>query len=404
MEKHILEALSGAQTGIALFDGDARIIYANPAWNSLITGVSEEDLLFEETSLSDGRMLSVCMMRPVARSQVQPSQASSAQSSDAHPVSSPASSNAQPKPTLADTSRHTPSPHIKAGSAGTIIVADDSVSNRIVARRILETAGYRVIEAASGQAVLDMMAPAPARDYPDLILMDVEMPDMDGLHTTRCIRNMTGGISHIPIIALSAHISRDWGQIARQSGVNDFISKPVQRLRLIEMVATHISQGREDMLPVRHFAPPPTLRHRESRQGVLASAAKPVAKPRQSASPVLDVHVLEQLYADAGQEGAGAGIEIFINETESRLVDIDHALSRRDLTRVRKEVHVLKSTTSTFGLRQLSELCAATQSVLDGDRINEHEIKSLSQQVVQLAPAALTALSLYRRSRTLSDA
>ena len=70
-----------------------------------------------------------------------------------------------------------------------------------------------------------------------------------------------------------------------------------------------------------------------------------------------------------------------------------------DLAIVRNEVHVLKSTSGTFGLRQLSELCETTQNFFEDDDIDEGRILALSRQVVQLAPTALTALNLYRRSR-----
>ena len=62
MEHRIIDALAQTQAGIALFDADERIVYANPAWEQLITGVAEEDLIFNETELADGGMISVCFV------------------------------------------------------------------------------------------------------------------------------------------------------------------------------------------------------------------------------------------------------------------------------------------------------------------------------------------------------
>jgi HPt (histidine-containing phosphotransfer) domain-containing protein len=112
------------------------------------------------------------------------------------------------------------------------------------------------------------------------------------------------------------------------------------------------------------------------------------------------VKILEKLYQDAGIDGAAAGIELFISETESRLVQIDDALSRCDFNVVRNEVHALKSTSDTFGLKQLADLCAAAHNMFDRDDLDEHHVIKLSRRVVQLAPTALTALNLYRRSRS----
>ncbi|MEQ8287073.1 response regulator [Thalassospira sp.] len=359
MEDRIIDALAQTQAGIALFDADERIVFANPAWEQLITGVAEEDLIFNETELADGGMISVCFVKPQAIPLDKPNHNSAA--NDA--------------------------------KTGTVIIADDSESNRMVARRILQSEGYTVIEASNGQTVLNMLRRGVTAD---LILMDVEMPDMDGLHTTRRIRHMPGPVSKTPIIALSAHQSRDWNVIARQSGVDDFINKPIQRDKLIETMKDLIARSPVQRSDAKPSMPPPHLRSKSARLG------RP-HRPESLTSPVLDIRILEQLYSDAGDEGAKCGIDIFINETENRLVKIDKALSEDDLTTVRNEVHVLKSTSGTFGLRQLSELCETTQSIFEDSQLDENRILALSRQVVQLAPTALTALNLYSRSRNFSS-
>ncbi len=358
MDKKIIESLSQTQAGIALFDENERIVFANPAWEQLISGVAEEDLIFNETELSDGGMISICLVKPLALAAERPDKA-------------------QPDGKEA---------------AGTVIIADDSESNRMVARRILQTEGYSVIEASNGQAVLNILKRGITVD---MILMDVEMPDMDGLHTTRRIRHMAGPVSHIPIIALSAHQTRDWNIIARQSGVDLFINKPIQRQKLIETMRQLITRY-VDTDPAFNAPETSGKRSKSTRIG------RP-PRPETLTWPVLDVDILEQLYSDAGDVGARCGIEIFINETENRLVKIDRALSENDMATVRKEVHALKSTSGTFGLRQLSELCETTQSAFEDSAPDESRLLSLSRQVVLLAPAALTALNLYHRSRSISS-
>ena len=360
MEHQIINALAQTQAGIALFDADERIVYANPAWEQLITGVAEEDLIFNETELADGGMISICFVKP----------------------------------------QHVPLDKINLSNSandakiGTVIIADDSESNRMVARRILQAEGYSIVEASNGQSVLNMLRRGVNAD---LILMDVEMPDMDGLHTTRRIRHMPGPVSQTPIIALSAHQSRDWNVIARQSGVDEFINKPIQREKLIETMQDLIARTSGAAKNAKATPPPPPhLRSKSARLG------RP-SRPESLTSPVLDIRVLEQLYNDAGEEGARCGIDIFINETESRLVKIDKALSEDDLKTVRNEVHALKSTSGTFGLRQLSELCETTQSIFEDAEFDEDRVLALSRQVVQLAPTALTALNLYRRSRHIGS-
>ncbi|OKH88250.1 response regulator [Thalassospira sp. TSL5-1] len=357
MEKQLLDALSQSNAGIALFDANERLIFANPAWNQLITGIAEDDLVFDETSLDNGGMLSVCMVRPHLQA-------------------------GKLRPSLAD---------VENRKRGTVLVADDSASNRMVARRMLQAEGFSVMEAGDGQSVLDILR----RGIPvDIVLMDVEMPDMDGLHTTRRIRHMDGPSSRIPIIAFSAHRTRDWNMIARQSGVNDFISKPIQRASLLRVIGENLLRHNTSDRKNSTAAPAPLA--------LMQQKSRSFTSPLQNlpTSPVLDVKILEKLYHDVGIDGAAAGIELFISETETRLVQIDDALSRCDFGAVRNEVHALKSTSDTFGLRQLADLCAAAHNMFDRSDLDEHHLVNFSRRVVQLAPTALTALNLYRRSRS----
>ena len=130
MNNQIIEALAQTQAGIALFDAEERIVYANPAWEQLITGVAEEDLLFNETELPEGGMISVCFVKPQAAPP--PSMRLNASANDSN--------------------------------IGTVIIADDSESNRMVARRILQSEGYTIVEASNGQTVLNMLRSGVAAD------------------------------------------------------------------------------------------------------------------------------------------------------------------------------------------------------------------------------------------------
>jgi CheY-like chemotaxis protein len=102
-----------------------------------------------------------------------------------------------------------------------LIVDDDSI-NRRVARRLLELRGFRVSEASSGFEALRQLEEA---DF-FAVLMDVSMPVMDGLETTRRIR-MSANASKIPVIALTAHTSARDEALCFESGMNAFMAKPL---------------------------------------------------------------------------------------------------------------------------------------------------------------------------------
>jgi CheY-like chemotaxis protein len=110
----------------------------------------------------------------------------------------------------------------------TILVVEDNEDNGDMLSRRLQRRGYRVIHAADGQEAVELAA----RERPDLILMDVSLPVMDGLEATRCIR-ARAETHTTPIIAVTAHaMSADRERVLR-AGCNDYHAKPVELPRLL---------------------------------------------------------------------------------------------------------------------------------------------------------------------------
>ncbi len=115
-----------------------------------------------------------------------------------------------------------------------VLVAEDNPVNRMVIQRLLEKAGHSVAVARNGGEVLDMLRTG---SY-DLILMDIEMPEMDGFTTTAAIREAersTG--AHIPIVAVTAHAMRGDEEKCLDAGMDAHLTKPIDRGRLFEVMA-----------------------------------------------------------------------------------------------------------------------------------------------------------------------
>jgi len=114
-----------------------------------------------------------------------------------------------------------------------ILVTDDAQLNRLIAEKALKNRGVMVTLASNGAEALECLRAHPQAF--DLVLMDVQMPVMDGLEATRRIRRELG-LTRLPIIALTAGVLAEEQQAARDAGVTDFMGKPMDLNQLAEMI------------------------------------------------------------------------------------------------------------------------------------------------------------------------
>ena len=133
------------------------------------------------------------------------------------------------------------------GLAGVrVLVADDSEINLEVARRVLELEGAQVSLAMNGQEAVDQLLARPAEF--DVVLLDLQMPVLDGFDASRRIRSGLG-LHDLPIIALSASTLSSEMELAKRAGMNDFVTKPFEAAQLIGRIRRWLHQGRAVPLP-----------------------------------------------------------------------------------------------------------------------------------------------------------
>ena len=119
----------------------------------------------------------------------------------------------------------------KGDSQPLVLVVEDFEDNRFMMRRLLEMSGYRVVEAVNGNQAVE----AAASERPDIILMDLSLPMLDGLAATRRIRAQ-GGLRKVPIVAVSAHDSADFHAEALAAGCNEYVTKPIDFDQLVQLL------------------------------------------------------------------------------------------------------------------------------------------------------------------------
>jgi PAS domain S-box-containing protein len=133
-------------------------------------------------------------------------------------------------------------------TGASVLVVDDSDINVEVARRILEREGATIRSAATGRQALDLLR--NRNNTFDVVLMDVQMPELDGNDAARAIRGELG-LTHLPIIALSAGAFVSERQRSLDAGMDDFLSKPLDPDTLIRVVRHHVGRARGVPLPIR---------------------------------------------------------------------------------------------------------------------------------------------------------
>ena len=114
----------------------------------------------------------------------------------------------------------------------TVLLVEDTEDNRFMMRRLLEMAGYGVVEATNGEEAVRLAD----SERPDLILMDLSLPVIDGLAATRAIRKLDG-FGNVPIVAVSAHDTSDFQADAIAAGCDSYITKPIDFSQLEVLIA-----------------------------------------------------------------------------------------------------------------------------------------------------------------------
>ncbi len=142
------------------------------------------------------------------------------------------------EPPTSDTERLTLQRHL--------LLVEDNPDNRFLVGRILKNAGYWVVTAENGTAAVN----AARQSRYDLILMDVQMPEMDGFEATRAIRSWERehNIPRTPIVAMTAYVAEGYRAQCLQQGMDDYLAKPLKKDLLLQTLRRYLddSQGADD--------------------------------------------------------------------------------------------------------------------------------------------------------------
>ncbi|MCS6890172.1 MAG: response regulator, partial [Rhodovarius sp.] len=253
----------------------------------------------------------------------------------------------------------------RKGPPVSVLVADDNRVNRRVLQRILESAGHRVTLVTNGEEALEALEAGRF----DLVLLDLNMPVLDGIETARMYRFQSLGQRRVPILALTADATPEARQRALEAGMDGCLTKPVTPEALLAAVRAHaLTDG----------------------AAAAAAEAGPVApiashpRFRPSGLPPLDEGALADLEALGGPEFVAGVVADFLSDAEQLIRELGEAAARGDSATFRARAHALRSAGANVGARTLCELCRTGQAV------SPAELRQNGQQQVERLAAELS--------------
>ncbi|MDG5496519.1 ATP-binding protein [Niveispirillum sp. BGYR6] len=255
-----------------------------------------------------------------------------------------------------------------------ILVAEDLPVNQLLIRAILERAGHQVEMVADGAAAVE----AVQHHNVDLVLMDVQMPGMDGLEATRAIRALPSMAGRIPIVALTANALPAEVERCRRAGMNDHLAKPIEAEHLVAALVRWSQRiGPVQALPPAETAP--------------AATPAPAPTPVEEQVPVLQEEMLNQLETLMG----AATLHSMLSEVDNTLRQRLSVLQADDTPRdtVRTNAHAMISLAGNFGLMEMSTRARQLEHLCEDETAGPAELTAGIQALAQAAARAQAALA-----------
>jgi CheY-like chemotaxis protein/HPt (histidine-containing phosphotransfer) domain-containing protein len=246
-----------------------------------------------------------------------------------------------------------------------ILLAEDNPVNQRLVVHVLERRGHRVRLATDGRQALELLE----RWRPDLVLMDVQMPEMSGLEATAAIRagELKSG-DHLPIVAMTAHAMEGDRERCLQAGMDDYLTKPISAPALVQAVERIVDS----------FVSP-LITRAEMSDNHTVSTADEVPVDRDAALKRVDgdTELLSEI------------VDLFLADVDSLTGDIRAAVTDRDATRIMRTAHRLKGSVATLAATPAADAALRLELIGRGGELADADaaFASLEFELKRLAPA-----------------
>ncbi|MHA4741528.1 PAS domain S-box protein [Dyadobacter sp. MSC1_007] len=250
-----------------------------------------------------------------------------------------------------------------------ILLVDDNAVNRKVANEILKKSGCQVDLAESGFKALEMVESrynSGGKGY-DIIFMDIQMPDMDGVETTQELKKKyVKGLP--PIVAMTAYSMKEDRDRFLSQGMDDYIAKPIRAQTLVHKVKDLMGNIENRKLE---------LKQKEIAQEAML--------------PILDKEIIDQLNGIGGAELVWSVFEDFVTESNELVAGAVEAYQKGDIATVKSNLHTLKGSGGTVGVAQVAEIARDAEW-----RLKSNDTSTLAEALPQLEKAYERFLANYK--------
>lgn len=236
-----------------------------------------------------------------------------------------------------------------------ILFAGSSTVNRMMLAETLEGAGYRVVTVLDGNAILDMLDVSRF----DLVLMDVDMPAMNGIEVAKLYRFISLGQPYVPIIAVADGTEAE-SQRCKAAGIDACISMPIEPRRLFQIIEMLVRAARKES----------QLASNPGELAVHPSAGRDIR-----AAPAIDLRTLDELEKIGGSTFVDKLAMEFLEDIPSILRVLDEAAVAGDAETFDQQMHIFRSASANIGAYGIYDLCSAWRPELPENLPNQKETR-----------------------------
>ncbi|MDQ3073348.1 MAG: response regulator, partial [Bacteroidota bacterium] len=279
-----------------------------------------------------------------------------------------------------------------------VLLVEDNPVNRLLVQKVLQNYGIKLQMAENGQEALEKLVDEEF----DVILMDIQMPLMDGYEATRLIRkHFIPPKRDVPIIAITAHALSDEIEQCLRSGMNDYITKPFLAEELLQKISHAASSLENDLfIPGRQAQKADERKNKPAKPKHSVQNANNKATSASRGDTYLDLTYLNRI-ANGNRQYVEEMMSICQEQIPEFMLDIDKAMANSDWELLSRTVHKLKSSVAIVGAEKVKTVAISVEEKIKGDpKIGE--LKPIVESLRQLIYTLQSEIQLELREKNVA--